>query len=97
MIRYRDRDFSRWLPIGRYQERFGSIKRRASVMRVIKGFIGAIEIVKSPVEMFRRGCRCNRKVLGNWLLREQIHILLEAVHLTFTWPRRDRILAATAR
>ncbi|MGY4623876.1 hypothetical protein ACVWY3_001632 [Bradyrhizobium sp. USDA 4486] len=45
MIDYGDRDFSQWLPIGRYEDHFGSGERRASVMRVIKGFIGAIETV----------------------------------------------------
>jgi len=55
MIRYGDRDFSRWLPIGRYQDHFGSIKRRASVMRVIKGIIGAIETVKPRWRCFAAG------------------------------------------
>ena len=43
MIRYGDRDFSRWLPIGRYGDRFGFIEHRAGVMRVIKGILGAIQ------------------------------------------------------
>jgi hypothetical protein len=97
MIRYGDRDFSRWLPIGRYQDRFGSSKNRASVMEVIKGFIGAIAPREDPVEMFRRRRRCNKKVLGNQAFKEGIHILLEAVQLAFTWDRGDPILMPTAR
>jgi hypothetical protein len=62
-------------------------------MRVIKGFIGAIETVR----MFRRRCRCNRKVLGNRLFKEGIHILLEAVQLAFTWDRGDLIMVMTAK
>jgi hypothetical protein len=92
MIRYGDRDITQWLPISRYEDHFGSGERRASVMRVIKGFIGAIETVR----MFRRRCRCNRKVLGNRLFKEGIHILLEAVHLAFTWPSQVPILTVTA-
>jgi hypothetical protein len=96
-IRYGDRDFSQWLPIGRYQDRFGSRERRASVMLVIKGFIAAIETVKPRMGLFRRRCPRNKNVLLNQPFRGRIHILLQAVQSAFTWPRQARILAATAR
>ncbi|SPP94791.1 protein of unknown function [Bradyrhizobium vignae] len=85
------------MPIGRGQDQFGSRTRRAGVMEVIKGIIGAIESRAAPVEMFRRRRRCNRKVLGNRLFKDGIHILLEPVHLAFTWPRQAIILGTTAR
>ena len=97
MIRYGDRDFSQWLPISRYEDRFGSGERRASVMRVIKGFIGAIETVKPPVEMFRRRRPRNNNVLRNQPFRGGIHILLEAVQGAFTWECQVPILERTAR
>ncbi|GGI28544.1 hypothetical protein GCM10010987_49930 [Bradyrhizobium guangdongense] len=46
------RDFSQWLPISRCEDRFGSAERRAGVMRVIKGIIGAIGTVKSRWRRF---------------------------------------------
>src|SRR4051812_26882255 len=49
-----------------------------------------------PVEVFRRRCRCNKKVLGNQAFKEGIHILLEAVQLAFTWGRGDLIVIVTA-
>jgi hypothetical protein len=49
------------------------------------------------VEMFRRRRRCNKKVLANQAFKEGIHILLEAVHLTFTWGRGAPILRVTAK
>jgi hypothetical protein len=51
----------------------------------------------APVEMFRRRRRCNKKVLANQAFKEGIHILLEAVHLTFTWGREVPILRVTAK
>ena len=55
MIRYGDRDFSQWLPISRYEDHFGSGERRAGVMRVIKGIIGAIDTVKPRGRCFAAG------------------------------------------
>ncbi len=46
MIRYRDHDFSRWLPIGRYEDRFGFIGHRIGVMEVIKGILAATKPVR---------------------------------------------------
>ena len=60
MIRYGDRDFSQWLPISRYEDRFGSGERRASVMRVIKGIIGAIETVERRWRCFAAGPRVTK-------------------------------------
>jgi len=55
MIRYGDRDFSQWLPISRYEDHFGSGGVGASVMRVIKGFMGAIETVRLRSRCFVAG------------------------------------------
>ena len=60
MIRYGDRDFSQWLPISRCEDRFGSEERRAGVMRVIKGIIGAIETVKPRWRCFAAGARVTK-------------------------------------
>ena len=67
------------------------------MMEVIKGIIGATEAVRPRVEMFRRSCRCNNKLLGNRAFKEGIHILLEPVQRAFTWSGKVPIMWVTAR
>jgi hypothetical protein len=49
------------------------------------------------VAMFHRRRRCNRKVLGNRPFKEGIHILLEVVHMAFTWVRQAPIMTLTTQ